>query len=134
MPAYNASASNVVNLGWTSVYCNTSVTSSAADDAYTSWKVKILSLIKSVLLRWWSIIAILLVFSSNSGISTWVDLFVSTTINKVSGVIRFSATSLLIITSLYSSSSLKLCNNSLKASPSVVATILAFLSKLFANL
>ena len=41
IPAYSASASIFFNSTLTSAYCNNSVTSSAADDAYTSWNVSV---------------------------------------------------------------------------------------------
>ena len=50
IPAYKASASNSVSLTSASEYSIISVTSSAAEDAYTSWNVSIASSIKSVLL------------------------------------------------------------------------------------
>ena len=41
IPAYNASFSSGVNSIFTGAYSNISVTSSDADDAYTSWNVRI---------------------------------------------------------------------------------------------
>ena len=43
IPAYKLSASIFFNSTFTSVYCNNSVTNSAAEEAYTSWNVNVAS-------------------------------------------------------------------------------------------
>ena len=134
IPAYNASTSVVDNLISFFEYTISSVTSSAAEDAYTSWRDNIGFSIYSVLILWWSITTILLVFSNNSGTSTYVLLFVSTTITKEFEFTFSKATSLPINTSSYSLCSLILAINLSRLIPVVSLTINASFCSDFAIL
>ena len=70
IPAYKLSASIVSNFIVSVAYSIISVTNSAVEEAYASWKVNIAFSIKSSDFLWWSIITILSVNSNNSGTST----------------------------------------------------------------